>query len=35
LIKDWITKDYYSRRYWIGGEGIPSRDKVKEKREER
>jgi hypothetical protein len=22
----WITKDYDSRRSWIGGEGLPSRD---------
>jgi hypothetical protein len=29
----WIMKDYDSRRYWIGGEGLPSRDQVKEKRE--
>jgi hypothetical protein len=27
-------KDYDSRRSWIGGEGIPSRDQVKEKREQ-
>jgi hypothetical protein len=28
-------KDYDSRRSWIGGEGIPSRYQVKEKREQR
>jgi hypothetical protein len=28
-------KDYDSRRSWIGGEGLPSRDQVKEKREQR
>jgi hypothetical protein len=33
FLKDWITKDYDSRRSWIGGEGLPSRDQVKEKRE--
>ena len=26
LKKSWITKDYDSRRSWIGGEGLPSRD---------
>jgi hypothetical protein len=31
----WITKDCDSRRSWIGGEGLPSRDQVKEKREQR
>jgi hypothetical protein len=28
-------KDCDSRRSWIGGEGLPSRDQVKEKREQR
>jgi hypothetical protein len=31
----WIMKDCDSRRSWIGGEGLPSRDQVKEKREQR
>jgi hypothetical protein len=31
----WITKDCDSRRSWIGGEGLPSRDQIKEKREQR
>jgi hypothetical protein len=30
----WIMKDYDSRS-WIGGEGLPSRDQIKEKREQR
>jgi hypothetical protein len=33
FLKDWITKDYDSRRSWIGGEGIPSRDLGQRKRE--
>jgi hypothetical protein len=33
--KDWIMKDCDSRISWIGGEGIPSRDHVSEKREQR
>jgi hypothetical protein len=28
-----IMKDHDSRRCWIGGEGLSSRDQVKEKRE--
>jgi hypothetical protein len=32
--EDWIMKDCDSRS-WIGGEGLPSRDQVKEKREQR
>jgi hypothetical protein len=28
-------KDFDSRRSWIGGEGLPSRDQVREKREQR
>jgi hypothetical protein len=32
--ESWIMKDCDSR-YWIGGEGIPSRDQIKEKREQR
>jgi hypothetical protein len=38
LIEDresWIMKDCDSRRSWIGGEGIPSRGKVKENEEHR
>jgi len=35
LRDDWIAKDYDSRRYWIGGEVIPSRDHIIEKREQR
>jgi len=31
--ESWITKDYDSRRSWIGAEGLPSRGQVKEKRE--
>jgi hypothetical protein len=34
-LEDWITKDCDSRRSWIGGEGIPSRDQVKVKRKHR
>jgi hypothetical protein len=30
----WVMTDYDSRS-WIGGEGLPSRDQVKEKREQR
>jgi hypothetical protein len=26
-------KDYDSRRYWVSGEGLPSIDQVKDKRE--
>jgi hypothetical protein len=33
--RDWITKDCDSRRSWIGGEGLPSRDQVREKTEQR
>jgi hypothetical protein len=38
LTKDreiWNTKDCDSRISWIGGEGLPSRDHFKEKREQR
>ena len=33
--KDWITKKCDSRRSWICGEGLPFRDHVREKREQR
>jgi hypothetical protein len=32
--ESWIMKDCDSRS-WIGGEGLPSRDQIKEKREQR
>jgi hypothetical protein len=32
--KCWVMKDCDSRS-WVGGEGLPSRDQVKEKREQR
>jgi hypothetical protein len=33
--ESWVTKDCDSRMSWIGGEGLPFRDQVKEKREHR
>jgi hypothetical protein len=36
-LRDCLTqreeKDFCSRRYWIGGEGLPFGDRVREKRE--